>query len=151
MSIGHTDVWPRMNLDVWSPNTGTPKIFIAVISCLISCKENDGTLKIRKLYSHLNFWELSILKVKVAQSCLTLCDPMDCCPPESSVHGILQTRILEWYSKWCSKGTEGNCSLLQGIFPTQGSNPGLPHCRWILCCLSHQGSPSVLFHEPIWI
>ena len=32
-------------------------------------------------------------------------------------------------------------SLLQGIFPTQGSNPGLLHCRWILYQLSHQGSP----------
>ena len=36
----------------------------------------------------------------------------------------------------------GSHSLLQGIFPTQGSNPGLPHCRWILYCLSHQRSPS---------
>ena len=35
-------------------------------------------------------------KVKVTQSCLTLCDPMDCSPPGSSVHGILQARILEW-------------------------------------------------------
>ena len=35
----------------------------------------------------------------------------------------------------------GSCSLLQAIFPTQGSNPGLPCCRWILYCLSHQGSP----------
>ena len=34
--------------------------------------------------------------MKVAQSCWTLCDPMDCSPPGSSVHGILQTRILEW-------------------------------------------------------
>ena len=34
----------------------------------------------------------------VAQSCLTLCDPMDCSPPSSSVHGILQARILEWVS-----------------------------------------------------
>ena len=33
-------------------------------------------------------------------------------------------------------------SLLQGIFPTQGSNPGLPHCRQILYCLSHQRSPA---------
>ena len=32
----------------------------------------------------------------VVQSCLTLCDPMDCSPPGSSVHGILQARILEW-------------------------------------------------------
>ena len=33
----------------------------------------------------------------------------------------------------------GSCSLLQGVFPTQGLNPGLPHCRWILYQLSHQG------------
>ena len=36
----------------------------------------------------------------------------------------------------------GNLSLLQGIFPIQGSNPGLPHCRQILYHLSHQGSPN---------
>ena len=38
----------------------------------------------------------------------------------------------------------GRLSLLQGIFPTQRSNPGLPHCRWILYQLSHQGSPRIL-------
>ena len=38
----------------------------------------------------------------------------------------------------------GSLSLLQGIFPTQGSNPGVPHCRWILYQLSHQGIPSIL-------
>ena len=36
----------------------------------------------------------------------------------------------------------GSHSLLQGIFPTQGMNPGLPHCRQILCQLSRQGSPN---------
>jgi len=35
-------------------------------------------------------------------------------------------------------------SLLQGIFPAQGSNPGLPHCRWILYQLSHKGGPKIL-------
>jgi len=47
------------------------------------------------------------------------------------------------YSPWNSLGqnTEvGTLSLLQGIFPTQGSNPGLPHCRRILYQLSHKGS-----------
>ena len=34
--------------------------------------------------------------VKLLQSCLTLCDPVDCSPPGSSVHGILQVRILKW-------------------------------------------------------
>ena len=48
-----------------------------------------------------------------------------------TVHGILQARILEWVA----------FSLFQGIFPTQGSNPGLPHCGQILYLLSHQGSP----------
>ena len=38
----------------------------------------------------------------------------------------------------------GNLSLLQGIFPAQGSNPGLPHYRWILYQLSHKGSPKIL-------
>ena len=38
----------------------------------------------------------------------------------------------------------GSCSLLQGIFPTQGSNPGLPHWRRILYHLSHQGSSRIL-------
>ena len=38
----------------------------------------------------------------------------------------------------------GSTSLLQGIFPTQGSNPGLPHCRWILYQLSQQRSPRIL-------
>ena len=51
-----------------------------------------------------------------------------------TVHGILQARILEWVA----------IPILQGIFPTQGSNSGLPHCRQILYHLSHQGSPRIL-------
>ena len=50
-------------------------------------------------------------------------------------------------STWNSPGKNtgvGNLFLLQGIFPTQGSNPGLPHCRWILYHLSHKGSPRIL-------
>ena len=51
------------------------------------------------------------------------------------------------YSLWNSPGqnTEvGSPSLLQGIFPTHGSNPGLLHCRWILYQLSHKGSPRII-------
>ena len=109
----------------------------------------------------------------VTQSCLTLCDPKDCSPPGSSVHGILQARIMDGMAcppPWDlpNPGTEsrspslqadslpseppgksintvmGSLSLLQGIFPTQGLNPGLPHCRQILYQLSHQGSPQLL-------
>jgi len=49
-----------------------------------------------------------------------------------TVHGIPQARIL------------GSLSLLQGILPTQGLNPGLPHCRQILYQLSLNGSPRIL-------
>ena len=72
----------------------------------------------------------------VAQSCLTLCDLMDCSPPGSSVHGDSP-----------GKNTGMDChALLQGIFSTQGWNPGLLHCRKILILyhLSHQGSPRIL-------
>ena len=44
------------------------------------------------------------LCAKSLQSCLTLCDPMDCSPPGSSVHGVLQARILEWVSMPYSRG-----------------------------------------------
>ena len=66
----------------------------------------------------------------VPQSCLTLCDPMECNPPGFSLHGDSpeNTRV-------------GCYALLQGIFPTQGLNPGLLHCRWTLYCLSHERSP----------
>ena len=70
----------------------------------------------------------------VTQSCPTLCDLMDCSPASSSVHGILQARV----------GVGGH-SLLQGMFPTWGSNAGLPHCRQILYHLSYQGKPLGFF------
>ena len=58
--------------------------------------------------------------------CPTLCDPMD-------------------YGNSPGQDTRmGSLSLLQGIFPTQGSNPGLSHCRRILHQLSHKGSPRIL-------
>ena len=44
------------------------------------------------------------MKVLVTQSCPTLCNPMDCSPPGSSVHGVLQARILEWVTIPFSRG-----------------------------------------------
>ena len=75
------------------------------------------------VYNYLR-WQ----KVKVPQSCPTPCDPMDCSP-------------------WNSPGQNtdvGSLFLLQGIFPTQGSNPGLPHCRQILYQLSHKKKARIL-------
>ena len=68
----------------------------------------------------------------VTQSCLTLCNHTDCSPPGSSVHGDSP-----------GKDTVVGChALLQEIFPTQGLNTGLLHCRQILYQLSYQGSPT---------
>ena len=79
--------------------------------------------------SFILFWELSHIN---SESCSVV---SDCLRP----HGI--------YSSWNSSGQDiglGSISLLQGIFPTQGSNPDLPHCRHILYQLSHKGSPRML-------
>ena len=67
---------------------------------------------------------------EVAQSCPTLGNPIDWSLPGSSVHGISQAIVLEWIA----------ISFSRGIFPTQGSNLGLLHCRQTLYRLSHQGS-----------
>ena len=61
-------------------------------------------------------WSERWKKVKVTQLCQTLCDPMDSSP---------------WKSRGQNSGV-GSLSLLQEIFPTCGSNPGLLHCRWVL-------------------
>ena len=66
------------------------------------------------------------VKMKITQLCLTLCDPMDYASHTGQNTGV------------------GNHSLLQGIFPTQGLDPDLPHCRQILQQLSHQGNARIL-------
>ena len=119
--------------------------------------------------SSSSFIYLYTLKVKVTHSCPTLCNPMG-----YPVHGILQTRILEWVafpfsrrssqhrdrprsptlqedsspaeSQGKSKNVGGSSlAVLQGIFPTREWNQELLHCRWILYQLSCQGSPSIFF------
>ena len=76
---------------------------------------------------------------EVAQLCPTLCDPMDCSLPGSSVHGILQARILEWVA----------ISFSRGSSQPRESNPGLPHRRQMLYPLSHQGSSKYLLLVPL--
>ena len=70
------------------------------------------------------------MRAKWLQLCETLCDPMDCSPPGSSVHGDSPAKNIGM----------GCHYLLQSIFPTQGSNSSLVHCRRILYQLSHQES-----------
>ena len=87
------------------------------------------------IYAHIHIHSICCIKrSEVSQSCLTLCNPTDCSPPSSSVHGDSP-----------GKNTGVGCHALhQDIFPTQRSNPGLPHYRQILYHLSHQGSPKIL-------
>ena len=66
----------------------------------------------------------------IAQSCLTLCDPLDCSPPGSSVHGILQARILAWVAMPSPPGD----------LPDQGIKPGSPALQGDFLLLSHQGN-----------
>ena len=83
--------------------------------------------KLFSLYSSKLF-EYFLWIYVLSQLCLTLCDPMDCHLPGSSVHGDSP-----------GKNTGLGChALLQGIFPTQGSDPDFPHRRWILYHLNHQ-------------
>ena len=93
------------------------------VHVIISCDRNTN-MGLPSIFKDVPFKQ-----VKVAQSCPILCDPM-----YYTVHEILQARILEWVA----------FSFSRGIFPTQGSNPGLLHCRQSLCQLSHKGSSRTL-------
>ena len=91
----------------------------SILAWKIPWTEEPGMLKFQG--------NLVSLNVKVPQWRLTFCDPMD----------------YTWNSPGQNTGV-GNLSLLQGIFPTQRLNRGLPHCRWILYRLSHKESPRTL-------
>ena len=67
----------------------------------------------------------------VAQSCPTLCDPMDCSLQGSSIHGIFQARVQEWVAISFSRGS------------SRPRDPGLWHCSQTLYRLHHQGSPKL--------
>ena len=79
---------------------------------------------------------------------------------ESEGHSVLSDSFRPHGHPWNSLGQNTgvvSLSLLQAIFPTQGLNPGLPHCRWILYKMNHQGSPRILewvayafFRESFW-
>ena len=94
---------------------------------ILQCIEQNSTIK------NCPVQNVNNTCILVAQSCPTLCDPMDYKPTR---------RHRPWNSP--SKSTEV-CSPfpLEGLFPIYESNPGLLHCRWIHYHLSHQGSQSL--------
>ena len=102
-----------------------------------SCLENTMDRRARRAIVHgaaksptqLKQFTMHASKcAKWPQSCLTLCNHMDCSLPI----------LCPWDSPDKNTGV-GCCALLQGIFSTQGANPGLLHCRWILYRMGHQG------------
>ena len=79
-------------------------------------------------------------------TCMLHCSPS---VTVSEIHSVVSDSLQPHglYSPWNSPSQNtgvGSRSLLQGIFPTQGLDPGLPHFRWILYQLSHQESPRIL-------
>ena len=109
-------------------------------SCLLShmaavLLAHTATLILRLLFSWLLCsWVAGCVCAKSLQSYLTLCNPMNCSLPGSSVHGILQAKILEWVAVPSSKGSSwprnwtrsscGSC-IAGGFLPL--SHPGSPH------------------------
>ena len=92
-------------------------------------------------YHQLEKWKVKVL---VTQSCPTLCDPMDCSPPGSSVHGILQARILEWFSisfsrgfSWSRDWTQVSC--IAGRFFTIWAIWEAPFSSLSGCRVTHSG------------
>ena len=73
------------------------------------------------------------VKVLVALFCLTLCDPMNCSQPGSSVHGILQARIPEWVVILFSRGSSWTRDWVRSLL----------HCGQNLYCMSHKGSQQI--------
>ena len=84
---------------------------------------------------------------KWTHACVCMCVCVCVCVCES--HSVMSNSLRPHglYTPWTSPGQNtgvGSLSLFQGIFPTQGLNPDLPHCRQILYQLSHQRSPRIL-------
>ena len=123
-------------------NTGVDCHFL-LQGILLTQGLNPGLLHCTQILYHLSYREVPHLFYKwkyISFDCaesfsgFQLCAPVDCNLSGSSVHGDS-----------LGKNTGVDChALLQRIFPIQGLSPGLLHCRWILFCLSHQGSPGIL-------
>ena len=123
-------IYLHKNLQLFSLTSQGGDSFCQATTSSINCKHKIETSDTEKILLYVLYNRRAMLCL-VAQSCPTLGDPMDYSLQCSSVHGDSP-----------SKNTGVGChDLLQGIFPNQGSNPGLLHCCLFLYCLSHQGSP----------
>ena len=97
------------------------------------CLPSDALLQ--PLPSYLGF---SYLGRRVPEN---MCDSYSVMSDSLRLHGLKPARLLCAQNSLCKNTGVGCHPLLQGIFPSQGLNPGLKHCKWILYHLIHQGSP----------
>ena len=96
-------------------------------------------------------WVARAWNTKRSNECWARCQQVESVPEMCLENESYSVMSDSWphgpCSPWNSPGQNtvvDSLSLLQGIFPTQGSNPGFPHCRWILYQLSHKGSTRIL-------
>ena len=87
------------------------------------------------------------VKVLVAQLCLTLCDPMDCSPPGSSAHGILQARVLEWVAIPFSRGSSQPRDRSGSPALQADSLQSEPLEKPMYICIKHQKSDKITFFD----
>ena len=104
--VGH-GLWPTTLLHPWDfpgKNTGVGCHFL-LQRIFPTQGSNLGLPHCRQMLYHLTTREVTHYKPsEVSQSCPTLCDPMDCSLPRSSIHGIFQARVLEWIAISFSRG-----------------------------------------------
>ena len=135
---------------IWFQNTIFLQKKMKVLGEIFDSKYNQGIYKVWKILH----WSAQ----KEMETCLKIQNPARWAPTGQSES---ESRSVVFFSLW-SHGLEspwnspgqntgvGSLSLLQGIFPTQGSKPGLPHCWQILYQLSYQGSPTLVKPLKIW-
>ena len=136
LNIQKSKIWSQIPHGIWSHhfmanrwgNNGN-SVRLSFLGLQKSPQMVTAAMKLKDTYLLLWRNAMTNLKESESESCSVLSDSLE---------------LLGLYSPWNFPGQNtgmGNCSLFQGIFPTQGSNPGLPQCRQILYQLSHQGSP----------
>ena len=121
-----------------TPPPRTDTLSVLVLGSICDPFLSDALLLETQLWRSLPCLSGPKVKVKVAQSCPTLCNPVGCSPPGSSVHGILQTRILEWVTIPFSRGSsqrrdQAQAYHISGRFFTSWATreaPSWPRSRW---------------------
>ena len=139
MTSGVTSLRKPSYYQSLSPHVSTLPLGCQSNLCFLQSKKSSYYI-IVTWYQSSQDWESleeGLADLRVHHMCMLSCSGMS----DSAMPWTVAARLLcPWNSPGKNSGV-GSHALLQGIFPNQGSNPGLLHWRWILYCLSPQGSP----------